>query len=388
MSLIESFFSDINKEHVYDLIKDIVMNNFEINISLDDEYKKIYMENMKDIYDNSDITIYNLDQLNNNLMSSTIKLYKTKLDQAPNINDNKDINAELEKINNLRNNDDISFKNIEYNEENNHNILNEKEIPTENIKSYKENTKFTSLDLNNDNDNSLEKIEPEKSIVIPDKKESIKKKKTIQISSNNRSNNKSSRFNYMINTKSNNIKFNNNKIEQLIIPIENNYIFSLPILKLKINELSLNITMKLDEIIDNNHRKYGTYYPIENHNIKSINDDNITINITDITETIHNKLDTLFIIKIEINSNDIILYNKYMINDILVNDFLKLIDIQLIDIQDNQSELEKIFYEPMKVNKINHNKIFIENKDNLNDISIDINMNLMNISNQNIIFIK
>ena len=32
MSLIESFFSDINKEHVYDLIKDIVMNNFEINI--------------------------------------------------------------------------------------------------------------------------------------------------------------------------------------------------------------------------------------------------------------------------------------------------------------------------------------------------------------------
>ena len=37
MSLYDSFFSDLNKDHVYDLIKDYVFSNNQINISLDNE---------------------------------------------------------------------------------------------------------------------------------------------------------------------------------------------------------------------------------------------------------------------------------------------------------------------------------------------------------------
>ena len=61
---------------------------------------------------------------------------------------------------------------------------------------------------------------------------------------------------------------------------------------------------------DNNHRKYGVYYCSENHIIKSKDIKNITINITDISETIHSNIDTLNIYKLEINEKHIILHGR------------------------------------------------------------------------------
>ena len=53
MSLYDSFFSDINKDHVYHLIKDIIFENHQINIFLDDEYRQIYDKNLQRIFDDN-----------------------------------------------------------------------------------------------------------------------------------------------------------------------------------------------------------------------------------------------------------------------------------------------------------------------------------------------
>ena len=51
MSLYDSFFSDLNKDHVYDLIKDIVFQNNGVNIFLNDEYRQIYDKGLEKIFD-------------------------------------------------------------------------------------------------------------------------------------------------------------------------------------------------------------------------------------------------------------------------------------------------------------------------------------------------
>ena len=389
----ENFFSEINRDFVFGQIKDIIMSNHSVNILLDEEYKNIFNKNIHEIYNKSDNEIMNLDQLNNKLIISTIKLYQDKIKKSNDnkFNDKLSIDSEYDKINKLRQDDNLYFKKPGVQENKQISLIDSPELNFDNLENYND-SNITYLsnksidmkppDLNNIDNNNNTKLSD---LNNNNKDVKIKRenKKNMKIISSYRYDDQSSRYNYKIDIKSNNIKFNNNKIEKMVIPIEENYIFSLPIIFLKIKELKLNISMKLEDTINNNHRLYGIYYPIENYNIKSCDNDIITINITDVSETIHNNIDILSIYKLEIINNKIILYNKFIINEYLVNDYIKLInyDNKIID-------MESIINMPLKIDKIVENKIYTKNINNINDINMDINMRFINLSNQNMIFIK
>ena len=395
MSINESFFSEINKEYVFGQIKDIIMSNHSVNISLDNSYEDLFNKNMIKVFNYSDCDIVTLDQLNNDLKVSTVKLLQDKIIKLNNNKDidNKDIKDAFERINSLRNNDDQLFIK-EGNQSNKQISLLEGPIIGDNISNFDINninneTEIPSLNNINNNENIIgsekKSIDSVKNVDKGKRdKKTIKNIKTIKIMSYNRyDNEQASRFNYKYDLISNNIVFNNNKIEKIIIPIEDNYIFSSPIIFLKIQELKLYLSMKLEDTITNHHRKYGIYYPIENHNIKSTNIENITVNITDISETIHNNIDTLKIFQLEILNEYIILHNKYVISEYMVNDYIK-----LIEYEKNIIDMNSIINVPLKIEQIIDNKIFVKNINNINDLNVDINLRFVNLSNQNIIFIK
>ena len=77
------------------------------------------------------------------------------------------------------------------------------------------------------------------------------------------------RYNYKINLKRNNIQSKDIKyFSRLIIPIEKHYLFSLPLLKLKIPELSIDLILQQENTIDHLDKIHGVYEPIEKKRYK------------------------------------------------------------------------------------------------------------------------
>lgn len=354
--------SKMNTDFVFDKIADIFMSNNSINIKLNDKYKKIYEDNIKNIYDSNINNVNSIEGMNDLLLKQSIPLLSDKIKEIEDQNNKKNttnINDLLDQYNKERENDFNVLKNTD-NKKNNNNLDNfETSLLTNNNNESKNNKIVNNINNNNDKKS---------------------KNNTIKISSLDRLNNNSSRYNYKIDLKHNNIKFNNNKLEKVLLPIEDNYIFSSPILYLKLNEL--NIPLKLDEIIENNHRKYGIYYPIDK-DIRFNYNNNININITDISDTVHTIIDVLNITKIIINDEYIILYNKYIVTDHLINDYIK-----LVDFEKNIIDMNSILSYPLKIYDIDENKIIIKKNSNIKKISLDIDMKFINLSNQNFIFFK
>ena len=91
MSLYDSFFSDINKDHVYHLIKDIVFENHQINIFLDNEYRQIYDKNLQQIFDDNNVN--NLEEINKIVVNETINSFSDKIQNQSDIELNYDTNV-------------------------------------------------------------------------------------------------------------------------------------------------------------------------------------------------------------------------------------------------------------------------------------------------------
>jgi hypothetical protein len=376
------FKSELNTDYIFDQISDNIFNNYSINIKLDDKYKSIFDNNINIVFNNN--RNVPLDRLNDILMESTIELIKNNLtDKKEDKRITTNINDAYEQYTLNRNNDNTNFNNNSDNNSNNNfnevdfgstplNNFNEVDIGSTPLNNFNE-VDFGSTPLNNFNEEKTG-VKTFNDNKIKNK-DSIKNDNILKLSSFDRVNYNSSRYNYKINT-----KLNNKKLHRMIIPIEDNYIFSSPILYLKINEK--NIMLKLDDIIDNNERKYGTYYPIDN-DIKFNNINNININITDISETIHNTIDILNINKVIINNEYIVLYNKFIITECSVNDYIK-----LTECEKNLIDMNSILNIPLKINNIDGNKIIIKKTINTKNISLDIDMKFINISNQNFIFFK
>ena len=356
----ENFMSKMNTDFIFEKISDTFMSNHSINIKLNDKYKKIYEDNIQNIYDNNINDVNSIKDLNDILLKQSIPLLSSRIKEIEKENEDKttsNVNDLLDKYNREREIDISLLKN-------------------------NNNTGSNKLDFNFQTtllpDN---KPEPEKKVNnINQNDKKSKNSNIIRISSLDRLNNNSSRYNYKVDIKSNNIKFNNNKLEKVLLPIEDNYIFSSPIIYIKINEST--IYLKLEEIIENKHRKYGMYYPVDN-SIRFNYNNNININITDLSETIHNIIDILNISKIIINDEYIILYNKYIVTEHLINDYIK-----LIDYEKNIIDMNSILTYPLKIHDIDENKIIIKKNNNIKKISLDIDMKFINLSNQNFIFFK
>ena len=399
----ENFISKMNTDFIYDKISDILMNEHSVNIKLNDKYKKLYEDNITHVYDNNINGTYSLEELNNILLKDSVELLSDKLkgiEQDNKMKTSANINDLLEQYNKDRSNDINMLKQKKVNaKSNNSNLLNDNEetILNDNSNLLNDNSNLLNdnRDLLNDNSNLLNdnsnllndnsvagRNRPRKPMTIAKtiQAKNKEKKKIIKISSLDRLNNNSSRYNYKIDLKYNNIIFNNNNLDKLILPIEDNYIFSSPIINMKINEL--NVSLKLDETIENNTRKYGVYYPIDN-NIKINFNNNININITDISETVHSIIDILNINKIIINDDYIILHNKYIITEYLINDYIK-----LTDFENNIIDMRSVLSYPLKIHDIDGNKLIIKKSNNIKNMDLDIDMKFINLSNQNFIFFK
>ena len=115
MSLYDSFFSVINKDHVYHLIKDIVFENNGVNIFLDDEYKQIYNKNLQRIFEDNNVNT--LEELNKIVINEIILEFYDKLKN----NDEKDfesnVNSAYDNLFSERMKQNSDFKNIKENEE-------------------------------------------------------------------------------------------------------------------------------------------------------------------------------------------------------------------------------------------------------------------------------
>ena len=141
--------------------------------------------------------------------------------------------------------------------------------------------------------------------------------------------------------------------------------------------------LELEKELVNNHRTYGVYVPIEAHRFSQPSSDSITINITDITNTEYVSYDIINVTKLEIKEDTIIL-NVNSTKDIMIEDYLKVINLST-----NIMELRYLLLEPMKVIMIEKNRLFFKTNYIMNNTVIDdIEMKLMNVSNQNVIFFR
>tara|TARA_B100000035_G_C21003342_1_gene556019 strand:- start:17 stop:1207 length:1191 start_codon:yes stop_codon:yes gene_type:complete len=396
MSLYDSFFSDINKDHVYHLIKDVIYQNNKVNIFLDDEYKQIYEKGLDNIFNENNAS--SLDEINKIVVNETIKLFSDKLNNNTEKEYDSNVKLDYDNLFSERMKQNEIFKNMKTEGELKKEKLEQERLEQERKELLSEQER-------------LEKERLEKGrLVEQDRKELLKQERSQEeqikidsvsfqatniesveewrpvhkIVSNKRSHIRSSRYNYVFNLKNNNINIHeNSQILKLIIPLEDNYIFNHSIICLSIKELNLNISLELEKELDNNQRTYGVYVPIEAHRFNKPNTESITINITDITNTEYVNYDIINVTKLEI-SEDTIILNVNSVKDIMKEDYFKVLNLST-----NIMELRYLLLEPMKVIKIEKNRLFFKTNYIMNATVVDdIEMKLMNVSNQNIIFFK
>ena len=350
MSLYEQFHSDINKNYMFDMIKDIIKKEIEVDISSDESNKEYYLSTFEPIFKENDLD--DIADMNKILLDHHIEYFIRKFKQPE-----KDIQNEYEKLLQDRENS---------------------------LNKTSERTNIT--DINNlQIEEEVKEVEDVEEEQIVEKVEKVKKEKeykTVNINSSQRTNINSSRFNYKVDLFKKSIQSNEIKnVSKVILPIEDNYIFSIPVINITIPELNCNILMQQEKVIETEHRKYGIFESLDNHTIRKRDVPRITINIKDVTGKKYNYSDILKVNIVEIKDN-IILFTCSNIrsNDYQVNDYIKVIN-------NNTFQLLQALQNPLKIEGIKDNIIVCHLDIHIDDGTYNnIDMKIMNMSNQNIVY--
>ena len=370
MSLYEQFHSDINKSHMFNVIKTYLKNENDIDISQDKESNDFFLSSIPIVFQENNAD--EIEQMNQYLLEYNIKHFTSKSKQT---NIEPIVKDEFEKLLQEREKQDI---------------ISNSSKDSDNI-SY--DVKEVNIDDKIDmfiNQKQVEYSSPIETVIVPEKKlikeEKKKEYQLVHINSSKRTNINSSRYNYRIDLGKNDIDIDNlSFISKIIIPIEDNYIFSIPVLVLSIPELNCSIHMQQDEIIEGNNRNYGVYKSIEKHQFKtSQNSNRITIDIRDISEKRYVASDILKVNIIEFKNSKIYFTCSSIHKlDYQNGDYIKVIS------NNTHNSLFHIFQEPLKIKKIQENIVVCEYRgfDEIdNRIFTNIDMKIMNMSNQNIIY--
>ena len=393
MSLYDSFFSDLNKDHVYDLIKDIVFQNNGVNIFLNDEYRQIYDKGLEKIFEENNVG--SLDEINKIVVNETIKLFGDKISEGDKEYDSN-VRADYDNLFSERMKQNEAFKNMKTEkEEKEEKQLEEQRLEEKRLAEQRLAEQRLAEQRLAEEKLAEQRLAEQKlaeTRLAEQRLDSVafqsinvdEWRPVQKIVSNKRSHIRSSRYNYSFNLKNNGINIqNNSQIQKLIIPLEDNYIFNHSIICLSIKELNLDISLELEKELDNNQRTYGVYVPIEAHRFNKPNTDSITIKITDITNTEYVNQDIINVTKLEI-AEDTIILNVNSVKDIMKEDYFKVLNLST-----NIMELRYLLLEPMKVIKIEKNRLFFKTNYIMNATVVDdIEMKLMNVSNQNVLFFK
>ena len=371
MSLFEQFHSDINKKYMFDMVKTIINKEFNRDISGESNYRS-FINTLEQIFkenDSDDIT-----DLNKLLLDSEVGKYRGQY------------RGELEEkvvVDNTNKVTSIEELLKQREQQNKLNIINEGTEIQE-----KKNVFGTSIESlfgenKNDENKNDENIKEEGDEgENQDYRNDEVLLKSISINSSQRKSINSSRYNYIIDLNDNNINSEDIRyVSKMIIPIENNYMFSIPILILRIPELEIDIHMQLEDKITSSKGIFGIYEPINKHgiNIKDVN--RINVQIKDITETEFHSLDILKVNIVQVNGNKIGL----TCSNINTLNYKNGDNIKIIN--NHTYDLHKLSRTPLQVNNIVNNIIYCWLPEKFNDCKYDnSDMKILNLSNQNVIF--
>ena len=375
MSLVEQFFSDINKNYMYDMLDRILNKDHNIHIKEDKNNFTIFNDIMDTTF--KEVETDDISDINKLLLDKMLLKMKDKYSNHSNRNE---LETSLEEL--IKERED-SILNVD--SKSKEGEVNTNKSVTTNISDLFKGTGSIEgqgmeiKDKGTPTNILIQETNEEDEIRNSDSREM----ETLSINSSQRKSIQSSRYNYTIDLLKKGI--DSKKIigiSKLIIPIEDNYLFSIPILLLTIKEFNLEIYLQQDEIINNGFNKLGIYKAIEKHNINVNDIDQITISIHDITGEEYHKKDILKIKIIEIKDNIMILTCSHINkSDYHVNDHIKIININSYNM-----DLVDILSVPMQINAIKDNIIFCKLNGKYNDnIFNDIDMKILNMSNQNLL---
>ena len=149
--------------------------------------------------------------------------------------------------------------------------------------------------------------------------------------------------------------------------------------------MDYNIHIQQEKVIEGGNRTYGVYQAIQDCKIKNTIPERITIDIRDITGKRYISSDILKVNILEIKKGRIY-FTCSLINhnDYETKDYIKIIN-------NNSNTLFHVLQEPLKIKKIQGNIIICEYLgliDLEDDIYTNIDMKIMNMSNQNIFYLN
>ena len=399
MSLYEQFFSDINKDFMFSMANNVLKKDHNITIEGDESIKEIYLQDMKDIFENNDFV--ELPDINKVLLDTTIKKNKN----TNNIGEEDETQEETSFTGYRKIDEDVSEKN----EKDLSELMKERESLT--IPPLNENEKnTTSIDelLKNASGTKIESIIDESPEIkeenieiesvqesnikpyegnIEEKKEDVyvNNLKLVSFTSNKRTSINSSRYNYSVDLIKEGIDPEKlHSLSKLIIPIEDNYVFTLPILTLIIKELDMEVCLQQKDIIQNEYNTVGIYEPIENIIFDiSYPLRKLSIDIRDISNIKYLSNDILKINIMEIKKNILILTcSKIDSRNFKKNDMIKIINIQTYDMY-----IVELLSNPLKIKAIKDNMVFCKvDGDHPDKVFNNIDMKILNISNQNMVY--
>ena len=401
MSLYEQFFSDINKDFMLNMANNVLKKDHNITIEGDEKVKEVYLQDMNDIFENNDFV--EISDINKVLLDTTIKKNK----KNNNIGEEDESQEENPFTGYRKIEEDISDKSQKdlselMKERDSLNVvpLNESKSVTsiDELLKNKKGTKIESI-IEEEEEEEEEETEIQEETNIPETnikpyEESVQENtdevyvnnlKLVSFTSNKRTSINSSRYNYSVDIIKEGIDPEKlHSLSKIIIPIEDNYVFTLPILTLIIKELDMEVCLQQKDIIKNDYSTVGIYEPIENIIFDiSYPLRKLSIDIRDMSNVKFSSNDILKINIMEIKKNILILTcSKIDSRNFKTKDMIKIINIQTYDMY-----IVELLSNPLKIKAIKENMIFCKvDGDHPDKVFNNIDMKILNISNQNMIY--
>lgn len=381
MSLYDQFFSDINKDFMFNMADNVLKKDYNITIEGDEKVKNEYLEDMKDIFEKNDFE--DISEINKVLLDTTIKKNRgsnIEEKEQPSgfrkMDEDKPEDSETKLAELMKERESIQIPPQEEQTQLG------KGTSIDDILKNAKGTKIKTIIEEESDESSVFETEIVEKEEIPIFERNLK---LVSFTSNKRTSINSSRYNYSIDLSKEGIDPKKlHSLSRIIIPIEDNYIFTLPILTLKIKELDMDVCLQQKDIIQNEFNSVGIYEPIENiiFNI-TFPLRRLSIDIRDISNVKYSTNDILKINIMEIKHNVIIFTcSKIDTRNFKVKDMIKIINIQTYDMY-----IIELLSNPLKIKAIKDNMIFCKiDGDHQDKVYNNIDMKILNISNQNMIY--
>ena len=270
-SLYDQYHSEKNTKHIYDLIDTLVKRKTGQSIKKEPNNFNIYNNQLRDIFIKSENDT--LEKLNRELILHHVQYFVNEIQSQqtppPAIPPRRSLNTSMRatELPSLPENNELPEMSFE-------DLIKQRNIDTPtNDKSLPPQSKQTDISsLSNDTPemNFEDLIEQRTSDIVKPVITDVNEQ-SITVSSMNRLDERSNRFNYQVK-----LKEPVKRLNRVILPIEQNIYFSLPILKLTIPEFKYETDIVCERTYIFNHRKMGIYIPLD-RDIDYIETETITI---------------------------------------------------------------------------------------------------------------